>query len=207
MQDPYQVLGVSRNADEKEITAAYRKLAKKYHPDLNPGDAQAAKKMGEINAAYDAVKNGTAGSSYQSGYGGSYSSYGQSYSRSSSAGTQNGYSYYDAVENYLRNGYYREAFNVLQGIAERDARWYYYSAAANSGLGNNIVALEHARKAVDLEPSNMMYRSMLNDLENGGSGYFARRQTYGAPAGFGFGSCCAAFLLFRFISSCFCRPC
>ena len=55
--DPYQVLGVSPNASEDEIRQAYRRLAKKYHPDLNPGDQTAAKKMNEINAAYDAIKN------------------------------------------------------------------------------------------------------------------------------------------------------
>ena len=55
--DPFQILGVSPNASEDEIRQAYRRLAKKYHPDLNPGDATAAQKMNEINAAYDAVKN------------------------------------------------------------------------------------------------------------------------------------------------------
>ena len=71
-QDPYEVLGVPRGASEEEVTKAYRKLAKKYHPDLNPGDEEAAKKMSEINAAYNQIKNGTAGSSSYGGrsYGG-----------------------------------------------------------------------------------------------------------------------------------------
>lgn len=58
-RDPYSVLGVSPGASKDEVTRAYRKLAKKYHPDLNPGDEQAAKKMAEVNAAYDSIMNGT----------------------------------------------------------------------------------------------------------------------------------------------------
>lgn len=60
MSDPYTVLGVSRDASEEDIKKAYRKLAKKYHPDLNPGDEEAAKKMKEINAAYDQIQNPSA---------------------------------------------------------------------------------------------------------------------------------------------------
>ena len=59
-KDPYQVLGVSPDASDEEIKKAYRDLTKKYHPDLNPGDQQAADKMHEVNAAYDAIKNGSA---------------------------------------------------------------------------------------------------------------------------------------------------
>ena len=60
VQDPYKVLGVAPDASDEEIKKAYRDLTKKYHPDLNPGDEEAARKMNDINAAYDAIKNGTA---------------------------------------------------------------------------------------------------------------------------------------------------
>ena len=56
MTDPYKVLGVSPDASDEEIKKAYRRLAKKYHPDLNPGDKAAAQKMQEINAAYEQIK-------------------------------------------------------------------------------------------------------------------------------------------------------
>lgn len=55
MKDPYEVLGVSRDATPEECKAAYRKLAKKYHPDSNQGDAEKEEKFKEINAAYEAI--------------------------------------------------------------------------------------------------------------------------------------------------------
>ena len=54
-KDYYQVLGVGRDADEKTIKKAFRKLAKKYHPDTNPGDEQAEKRFKESIAAFTAV--------------------------------------------------------------------------------------------------------------------------------------------------------
>ena len=50
--DPFAVLGLNSSATEDEIKSAYRKLAKKYHPDLNPGDKAAEEKMREVNEAY-----------------------------------------------------------------------------------------------------------------------------------------------------------
>ena len=61
MQDPFETLGVSRSSSDEDITAAYRRLARQYHPDRNPGDKAAEEKMKEVNAAYDAVRDIRAG--------------------------------------------------------------------------------------------------------------------------------------------------
>ena len=57
MTDPYSVLGVSRDASADEIKKAYRKLAKKYHPDSNEGNASAAEHFKEVNEAYDVLSD------------------------------------------------------------------------------------------------------------------------------------------------------
>lgn len=55
MKNPYEVLGVDRNSTQKEIKSAYRKLAKKYHPDLNGGSEEAAEKLKEINESFSII--------------------------------------------------------------------------------------------------------------------------------------------------------
>ncbi len=181
VQDPYKVLGVSPDASDEEVKKAYRELTKKYHPDLNPGDENAAKKMNEINTAYDQIKNGnTSGSSYgPQGYGSSgayqqqygyqygYGGWGEQQSR------RNERSEYTAAVNFIRNGMYREAVNALSGVPleERDAKWFYLSAGANMYMGNKVTALEHAKRAVALEPGNMEYRRLLEQLQSGGDFY------------------------------------
>lgn len=169
IDDPYKVLGVSPDASDEEIKTAYRRMAKKYHPDRNPGDAEAARKMQEVNDAYDQIKNPTKQRSY-----GGYSGYGNYGGYGGYGGQSNAGQYQQAAAQYIRFGRYQEALNILASDPNRNARWYCLSALANDGLGNQVTALEHIRRAVSMEPSNPEYLQILNEIENGGAAY--RRQ-------------------------------
>ena len=187
MDDPYKVLGVEPGASDEEIKKAYRRLAKKYHPDLNPGDEVAARKMKEVNAAYERIKNPEKYQSSQSGntgYGGynQYDPFGWgSYGGYQQRTTQSGDQYQRAAEQYIRFGQYQQAINALSNSAEKNARWYYLSAVAHYGMGNQVMALEHIRRAVSMEPDNQEYLNLLNRIEHGGSNY---RQQAGNFGGF-----------------------
>lgn len=72
MPNPYEILGVSHDATEEQVTQAYRKLAKKYHPDLNPGNKSAEEKMRQINAAYEQISKQKHGGATYEQHDGSY---------------------------------------------------------------------------------------------------------------------------------------
>lgn len=220
MQNPYAVLGLTPGASDEEIKKAYRTLSRRYHPDANvnnPNKAQAEEKFKQVQQAYDQImkdkqqgysyggsgyNTGNAGSGTY-GYGGNNTHSGYSDSRGSESPQL------AAAANYIANRYYAEALNVLNGIpfAERGARWYYYSAMANAGTGNNVTASQHAQRAVELEPSNMEYRQFLQHLEFGGTWYQNRGSEYERPYA-GTGNCCWSFIILNMLCNCCCfRPC
>ena len=84
-----------------------------------------------------------------------------------------------AAANYIQSGHYQEALNVLSSLSQRNGQWYYLSAMANMGLGNNVNALNHIREAVRLEPNNTQYRALLNRMEGGGTWYQEQQDPFG----------------------------
>lgn len=84
-----------------------------------------------------------------------------------------------AAANYINNQHYAEALNVLNTISNKNATWYYYSAIANKGVGNNVQALEHAHMASSMEPNNATYQQLVRTFESGGSWYTSRQSSYG----------------------------
>ena len=221
MTDPYSLLGVDRNASDDEVKRAYRRLSRKYHPDANinnPHKEEAEAKFKEVQQAYQQIMDerergysstgsgAGPGSGFCGGYGpfGGFGGYGPFGSRDFyGGGSQKRQEteedvHLRAAANYIRSGHYKEALNVLDGIRDRTALWYFYSASANSGLGNNVTALEQAREAVRLDPENMQYQMLLDRLRNGGAWYERRQTSFGYPGTFDTACCvklCVANLL------------
>ena len=178
MNDPYSILGVTRGATDKEIKKAYREKSRKYHPDSYTDESQKAwaeNKFREVQEAYNQIVDERSGKNRQQ-YGG-YGGYG--------GGSQQNYTEEDqhlmAAMNYIRARRYNEAINVLNSMENRSARWYYFSSIANQGLGNNVVALDYARRAVEMDPGNQEYQQYYNQLQNGGTMFS------GNPFGGGYG--------------------
>ncbi len=186
--NPYEVLGVSRNASLDEIKKAYRELSRKYHPDSyvgNPLSSLAEEKFEQVQEAYDAImkeKNGDY--NYASNY------------------NNNGYNNGDSGEmaevyNLLGRRSYSQALRLLDSMPNRNAKWYYYSAIAQVGLGNNLRGMEYARMAVSMEPNNIEYQNLVNRLSFQGNRYGEVRNVYrGGRSGFDDASdlCCKLWL-------------
>ncbi len=193
MTDPWSVLGVRRGASDDEVKKAYKSLAKKYHPDVAGNSPEAARKMQEINAAYDQIIN------HRESYSGSSSSYG--YGGYQQQGSGEPIELQAAVA-YINARRYAEALNALSSIPleKRSARWYYLSSYAKSFTGDSIGAMNDIDTAIRMDPDNISYRAFKDRLTGTRTQYTQHYGTYGRPQSFCW-NLCAMILFFRF---CFC---
>lgn len=215
MKNPYTVLGVPENASEEEIKKAYRALSRKYHPDANinnPNKAQAEERFKEIQQAYQQImQEREGGGSYQGGFGpgssrgfGGFGGFGENRSQNASWSEED--VRMQAAENYIRSQHFAEALHVLSEIQLHNAHWFYLSAMANAGQGNNVLAKEHAQRASSMEPDNMLYRQLVSQLENGGQWYQSMGNMYGNPMT-GQGDWCMRICMLNAFCGCCCgRP-
>lgn len=192
MSDPYQVLGVSPSASDDEIKAAYRALAKQYHPDRNNGSAEAERKMMQINDAYAQIvemrKNGGSARGAYGGYDPGWGGSGQARQQAPE---------YEAVRQQLRYGRYQEAMETLERMNTQTAEWYYLVARARQGLGDDIAALNFARQAVNMDPNNYEYLSFLQQMSMGSQEYRQQGVQFGGIRNFLCQNPCITCLLFN----------
>ena len=172
MRDPYEVLGVPRSASKEQIKAAYKALAKKYHPDnyaSSPLRQTAEEKMAEINEAYDTIISGKSETYKSSGY--------TAYS--------NGF--YQAEE-LLKRGRLDEAERVLEDmpLSDRTGQWYYLKGQVNYKRGWTDQAYSYFSMAHNMEPGNAEYARAFENMQNRRSGGY--RTTHRSSQS-GCGSC------------------
>lgn len=158
MKDPYQILGVSRDASDEEIKTAYRNLARKYHPDSyvdNPLSDLAKEKMQEINEAYDSImemrRNGGNSKNNNTNYG--YS------------GANN--SSFPEIRNLIRQNRLEQAQEILDGVPvqNRNAEWYFLNGTVLYRRGWFDQAYTSFATASRMDPSNPEYLNAVNNAQ------------------------------------------
>ena len=168
-RNPYKVLGVNPTDNDETIKEAYRKLARKYHPDkYADGDLKelAEEKMKEINAAYEEIQK-----IRQGGSSGGYNS-------SNNSSYNGGYNYANIRRN-INTGNIGAAEAELNSVnaGDRGAEWHYLMGCVLIKKGYYVDAQRMINTACNMDPTNSEYRAALDRLNMQARGYGNGYQT------------------------------
>lgn len=192
IRDPYEVLGIPRNASKDEVKKAYRELAKKYHPDVhsdNPLADLAEEKFKEVQAAYDKIINEQEA---RAGFNNRNSNQSNS-GFNNSNGSGGGYNYTQIRTLIARNDL-RNARRALDSIALKNAEWYFLSGLLYSRLGNVGLALKDMGTALEMDPGNPEYVNAYYALQNQSQKYQTSYRQYNSGNDIG-SLCCRIWCL------------
>ena len=173
--NPYKVLGVSENASQEEIRAAYLELVKKYHPDKyadNPLKELAGEKLKEINQAYEMLTKKQS-TSNNAGYGSSSSgSYG-GYTRPNSGTAYSGpfAAEFARARSFINQNNLNAAREILDNVSVHNAEWNYLYGVIYLRQGWYEKAFACISRAYEAEPDNAEYRNAYLSLNNSGRAY------------------------------------
>ena len=166
MKSPYEILGVANNATEEQVEAAYRELAKKYHPDRyinNPLADLAEEKMKEINWAYEELKRNRS-----------------SYSNNRQSGA---YANFNQVRTLINQNRIDEAQNALNTMNVRNAEWHYLMGIVMQRKGWHDMAYQHFSSACATDPYNEEYRNAKSSMDMQRNMYRTQSYSQGYPVG------------------------
>lgn len=171
MNDPYKILGVSRDDDDDKIKQAYRDLARKYHPDKYADTdlaEMANEKMKEINAAYEQIQE-------ERKHGGSTGDAQGSYAYGAYTRQNTGYGYtgdsahaaeFGRIRTHINSGNLDDAQTLLRNIPEsgRGAEWHYLMGCVLLRRNHTVDAQNYLDRACRLDPYNAEYRTVADRL-------------------------------------------
>lgn len=157
MKNPYEVLGIDKNATDEQVKEAYRALAKKYHPDQyadNELADLAAEKMKEINEAYDAIVNSRRGRKHQNAYAG-------------------GSGEFADIRSMVAAGRLDDAQELLDGVPveKRSAEWYFLNGTVSYRRGWYDAAYTSFSTACRMDSTNPEYRAAFARMQRQRGGF------------------------------------
>lgn len=162
-KNPYEVLGVNKNATEDEIRRAYRELVKKYHPDKylnNPLKDLAEEKMREVNSAYNEIMSKTKKEQERSYY-----------KRKPKAESEDFSPIFKKVRDFIREGNYLKAEETLKSVPSKNAEWNYLMGIIHFKRGLYDSSYSYLTRACAMDPSNEEYRNSLRNIFRNNSNY------------------------------------